>query len=25
LDIQNTNKVYAIANTGTQTITYMAS
>jgi hypothetical protein len=25
LDIQNTNKVYAISNTGTQTITYMAS
>lgn len=25
LDIQNTNKVYAISNTGTQVITYMAS
>ena len=25
LDIQNTNTVYAISNTGTQTITYMAS
>jgi len=25
LDIQNTNKIYAISNTGTQTITYMAS
>jgi hypothetical protein len=25
LDIQNTNKIYAISNTGTQVITYMAS
>jgi hypothetical protein len=25
LDIQNTNKLYAVSNTGTQIITYMAS